>query len=227
MTEVPPSRTEWAVGRLRQAILSGEVSPGERLSSSELAGRWSVSATPLREALQRLAADGLVEYVSQRGARVSEASLKDVREVYELRLMLEPMALERSLHRADDGWRREVEEAYARLRAELEGGTEDMMAFERVNRTFHQALLSRCDSAWLLRVVHMLADNCVRFRALSWWPRGGGEEVLREHEEIYEACLAGKIERAVGLASEHLRRTRDAILESRTLNSEQDKTAEV
>lgn len=223
---MPLSRTEWAVGRLQQAILSGELSPGERLSSSELAGRWSVSATPLREALQRLAADGLVEYVSQRGARVSEVSLQDVREVYELRLMLEPMALERSLRRADDAWRREVEDAYARLRAELEGGTEDMMAFERVNRAFHRALLSRCDSAWLLRIVHMLADNSVRFRALSWWPRGGGEEVLREHEEIYEACVAGQIERAVELASEHLRRTRDAILGSRRLASEQDETGE-
>ena len=82
----------------------------ERLSSSELAGRWSVSATPLREAVQRLAANGLVECVSQRGARVSEVSLRDVREVYGLRLMLEPMARERSLRRVDDAWRRQVEE---------------------------------------------------------------------------------------------------------------------
>ncbi len=110
MTEVPLSRTEWAVGRLQQAIMSEEPSPGERLSSSELAGRRSVSATPLREALQRLAAYGLVEFVSQRGARVSEVWLRDVREVYGLRLVLEPMARERSLRRVDDAWRRQVEE---------------------------------------------------------------------------------------------------------------------
>ena len=213
------SRTEWAVGRLQRAILSGELSPGERLSSSELAQRWSVSATPLREALQRLAADGLVEYTSQRGARVSEVSLQDVCEVYELRLMLERMALERSLRRTDADWRREVDNAYAKLRAEFEGGLEDMMAFESVNRDFHRALLSRCDSAWLLRIVHMLADNAVRYRALSWWPRGGDEEILREHEEIYEACVTGQIEHALELTSEHLRRTRDAILQSRRLAS--------
>jgi GntR family transcriptional regulator, carbon starvation induced regulator len=213
MVEAPLSRTEWAVGRLQEAILSGELAPGERVSSSELARRWSVSATPLREALQRLAAEGLVEYVSQRGARVSEVSLRDVREVYELRLMLEPMALERSLRRVDDGWRREVEKAYAALRDELEGGFGDLMAFEKVNRDFHGALLSRCDSGWLLRVVRMLSDHCVRYRALSRWTRGGAKEVLREHEEIHAACVAGEVERAGELLHEHLRRTRDAILE--------------
>ena len=218
------SRTEWVVERLRQAILSGELSPGERLSSSELARRWSVSATPLREALQRLAADGLVEYASQRGARVSEVSLRDVREVYELRLILEPMALERSLQRADEDWLRSVEEAYTKLRVEVEGGLEDMMIFERINRDFHEALLSRCDSVWLLRVVCMLSDHCVRYRSLSWWPRGGGEEVVREHKDIYETCVAGQIEHAVELVREHLRRTRDAILETRRFldSSDQD-----
>lgn len=225
MTEAPLSRTEWAVQRLQQAILSGELLPGERLSSSELAERWSVSATPLREALQRLTADGLVEYVSQRGARVSEVSPQDVREVYELRMMLEPMALERSLRRANEAWRQEVGIAYAKLRAELESGMEDMMAFEKVNREFHRALLSRCDSAWLLRLVHMLGDNSVRFRALSWWPRGGSEEVLREHERIYEACVAGRIDLARELVFEHLRRTRDAILESRKLDPVQTSDA--
>lgn len=220
MTEMPLSRTEWATEKLQQAILSGDLTPGERLSSSELAKRWSMSATPLREALQRLAADGLVEYVPQRGARVSEVLPRDINEVYELRLLLEPMALERSLKRVDDGWRQRAKSTYARLRAELEGGLDDMMVFERVNRDFHQALLSRCDSAWLLRIVHMLADNSVRYRALSWWPRGGDDEILREHEELYEACVAGEIERAVELISEHLRRTRDAILESRKLASE-------
>jgi GntR family carbon starvation induced transcriptional regulator len=213
MAEAPVSRTEWAVRRLQEAILSGELAPGERVSSSELARRWSVSATPLREALQRLAAEGLVEYVSQRGARVSEVSLRDVWEVYELRLMLEPMALERSLRRVDEAWRREVEEAYAALSAELEGGFGDLMSFERVNRDFHEALLSRCDSGWLLRVVRMLSDHCVRYRALSRWTRGGAEEVLREHEEIHAACVAGEVERAVRLVYEHLRRTRDAMLE--------------
>lgn len=226
MTEVPLSRTEWATGRLQRAILSGELVPGERLSSSELAERWAISATPLREALQRLAADGFVEYTPQRGARVSGISERDVREVYELRLLLEPMALERSLGRTDGSWKEAVDKAYARLRAELEGGIGDMVFFERANRDFHGALLSRCDSAWLLRIVGMLADHSVRYRALSRLPRGGDEEVLREHEKLYEACVSGDVEGAVRLATSHLRLTLESVVDPRGVHGEREDETE-
>lgn len=214
MVEAPLSRTEWAVRRLHEAILSGELAPGERVSSAELAKRWSVSATPLREALQRLAASGLVEYASQRGARVTEVSPRDVREVYELRLMLEPEALGRSMRRADNEWRRELDDAYFVLRTAYEGANEDMTAVERANREFHRALLARCDSEWLLRIVGMLSDNSARYRALSWWPRGGSEKAWREHVDIYEACVSGDTDRAEGALREHIGLTRDAILDN-------------
>lgn len=194
--------------------------------SSELAERWSVSATPLREALQRLAANGFVEHTPQRGARVSEVSERDVREVYELRLLLEPMALERSLGQTDDSWRKEVDEAYGRLRAELEGGIGNMISFERVNRDFHGTLLSRCDSAWLLRIVGVLADHSLRYRALSWLPRGGAEEVLREHEKLYKACVSGDVEDAVRLASDHLRLTLESVVDPGEVHGEREDETE-
>src|SRR5260221_8530480 len=87
------TRSEWAEDRLRQAILRGELRPGQRLHASDLAERWDVSATPLREAFQRLAGEGLVELLPHRGARVGELAAHATPALYELRLLLEPLAL--------------------------------------------------------------------------------------------------------------------------------------
>src|SRR5690349_17528608 len=80
---VPATRSEWALERLRTAILQGELAPGERLRANDLAERWDVSATPLREALQRLASDGLVAMEPQRDARVATPSVREAAEIYE------------------------------------------------------------------------------------------------------------------------------------------------
>ena len=107
-TPAPGTRTQWVDDRLRDAILEGELAPGMPLRAEELAQRWNVSPTPVREALQRLAGVGFVELRPQRGARVAAATIRDVEEVYELRLMLEPVALRESLVRADADLRAEI-----------------------------------------------------------------------------------------------------------------------
>lgn len=211
MVDLPTSRAEWATEKLRQAIVFGELKPGERLRGSFFAEQWMVSATPLREAFQRLTAEGLVDYTAQQGVRVAGVSMRELREIYELRVMLEPIAVERSLRNVDGSWRDAVDEAYARLRAVFDGGLADMSSFEEANQAFHKALRSRCDSAWLLRIVDVLADHSVRYRLLSWLPRGGDAEILREHEEIYKACITGQIERAVQLSAQHIKLTVDSV----------------
>src|SRR4051794_20094392 len=101
----PATRSDWVEERLRAAILRGELEPGQRLHANDLAERWAVSATPLREAFQRLAGDGLVEVLPQRGARVSRLSVQEAANIYELRLLLEPVALRQSLDASDDDHR--------------------------------------------------------------------------------------------------------------------------
>src|SRR5260370_34689442 len=103
---VPATRSEWAEDRLRQAILRGELRPGQRLHAGDLAERWHVSATPLREAFQRLAGEGLVELLPQRGGRVSELGSDEAARIYELRLLLAAPAPRPSLQAADGQSRR-------------------------------------------------------------------------------------------------------------------------
>lgn len=211
MTNRPLTRAEWVDGQLRAAILNGDLEPGEKLRTEELAERWSVSPTPLRETYQRLAAEGLVELVPQRGARVADVSMDDALEIYDLRQLLEPYALRLSLEEIDDGLRERIRETFGPLRARLENHDGDLAALEAVHREFHMTLLSRCGSAWLLRIIRILQDHSVRYRLLSIEPRGGLDEVLVEHEELLAACLAGELDVAAQRLHDHLQLTIDSL----------------
>jgi len=199
---VPATRSEWAEDRLRQAILRGELRPGQRLHAGDLAERWHVSATPLREAFQRLAGEGLVELLPQRGARVSELAPDEAASIYELRLLLEPLALRQSLEASDDQHRGEIQAAFAAFRSArstLEG--------VEAHAEFHRILLSRCPSMWLLRFTAQLADASHLYQVASVGSGAGRRHPRREHEALRDAAVAGDIDACAALQEQHLRRT--------------------
>jgi DNA-binding GntR family transcriptional regulator len=204
---VPQTRADWVDRRLTEAILTGELAPGERLVAATLATRWSVSATPLREAFQRLAAQGLVEIAAQRGARVAPASERDAAEIYELRLLLEPRALRDSLEHSDDAHREQIDAAYQRFVNPPRGA--DLLAVVDAHRDFHAALLARCRSQWLLRFVEQLAEHSQRYQLLSLGQRDGHHDVEAEHQSLRDAVSAGDVEDAVAQLEAHLQHTLD------------------
>ena len=112
----PETRSDWALRRLRSAILTGEFPPGTRLRAEDLAARWQVSPTPLREAFQRLGGARLVEVSPQRGVRVADFTLDEAADLYALRLRLEPPALRESLAASDGAHRAEIAAASSRSR---------------------------------------------------------------------------------------------------------------
>jgi len=138
------TRAQWVDGRLRAAILRGELKPGERILPGELAARWDVSPTPLREALLRLEADGLVESVPHRGARVTPLTRRALTELYELRVLLEPFALEKAIARRTDFDAAEARASHARMGALAQ--SPDVLAFEQAHREFHRSMLRGCGS---------------------------------------------------------------------------------
>jgi GntR family carbon starvation induced transcriptional regulator len=215
----PQTRVNWVYEQLKQAIVSGALPPGTRLVAAELAQRWALSPTPLREAFQRLEAVGLVEMSSQRGARVAPVSIADAEEISELRLVLDPWALRRSLEQSDAAHRAEIAAAYQRLvDAFRHGVSSDEHAFLEMHGAFHAALLARCPSAWLRRLSSLLADHAQRYQLLNASYSQRLSDLMAEHEGLREAALAGDIERAVGLLSAHLQeglRAVKAVFEAR------------
>jgi DNA-binding GntR family transcriptional regulator len=203
----PGTRADWVDRRLRAAILSGELQPGDRLVAGPLAQRFAVSATPLREAIQRLAARGLVEIEPQRGARVAPASARDAEEIYELRALLDPRALRDSLEHSDEAHRAAIERAYRQMIHPADAT--DLVELSDRHTAFHATLLERCRSRWLKRLTALLADHSQRYALLATLSgvEGGHHDAVAEHRALRDAALAGDVERAVELLREHLERT--------------------
>lgn len=222
--ETPPTRTAWAEHVLRKEILTGQLKPGQRIKIRDLVERYpSLSPTPLREALSRLAGGGLVEFVAQRGVRVVEASREDLIDTYELRRMLEAIALKRSLASASAEWRSQVEDALqGLLRANLtppfdpqsDGWPEALMRWEEAHRRLHFSLLSNCGSRWLLRLISVLYDHSTRYRNLSLEKRGSWRDILLEHERLCEAATSGETKAAIAALNDHLTLTVTAVSET-------------
>lgn len=216
----PPTRADWAEGILRADILSGKMKPGERIKIAELVARYQgLSPTPLREALSRLAGSGLVEFVPQRGVRVAKGSKEDLQDIYEMRLLLEIIAFRRSLAKRDPEWEQEVRIAFNRLEQapyidSPESTPMEVRAWEEAHHDFHFALLSRCGSPWLLRLVGQLYEHSTRYRNLSLTVRGTHRDVMKEHEKIFTAALSGDKKAAVMALEDHLKLTVTTLSES-------------
>jgi GntR family transcriptional regulator, carbon starvation induced regulator len=202
----PQTLAEWVDTRLRSAILTGELAAGEKLRSEHLAAEWGVSPTPVREAFQRLAGEGLVVIEPQRGARVAEIDAAEAADYYELRLTLDPKALRSSMRAANDAYRHDVEQAYRQL-VSTRGGVPALLD---VHRTFHLALLSRCSNRHLLRLCTQLHDHTQRYQVTGTGPRRRGDPA-GEHLALRDAVLHGNVNAATNVLTGHLKATLTAI----------------
>lgn len=210
----PETRSDWALRRLRSAILTGEFPPGTRLRAEDLAERWQMSPTPLREAFQRLGGARLVEVSPQRGVRVADFTLDEAADLYALRLRLEPPALRESLAASDDAHRAEIAAAYDRL-----AGARAVDEATDAHLAFHAALLARCPSAWTKHVVGLLGEHAQRYILLGVQKLRSGPGPVAEHALLRDAALAGDVAGAVSLLEEHLRGTLESVRAARAGSS--------
>lgn len=212
--------TEQLEQALRVDILEGVLRPGQRIRANEMTRRYGVSATPLREALQRLAVEMLVELDPRLGATVAPISEADLTDIYDMLQLLDGLALERSIKRGDDQWMARVDRAFARLagtitqQEAITDQTDDdtrrrvAMEWSEAHWEFHNALYSACGSAWLMHFVGQLHKHSERYRMLTVQPLGGmRRDSHKEHERIYQAAKRRDAEAAVRSLREHLEMT--------------------
>lgn len=207
--------------RLRNDLLHGTLEPGSRLAIEALAERYATSATPLREALNRLISDGLVERREQRGFAVAPISEQDLLEITQTRCWLEEIALRESIAAHTREWEEALVLAHHRLtrapRSLSPKLFEDNPEWEPLHRAFHRALIAGCGSRWLLAFCDLLADQHHRYRRLSA-PRAFSKRGIKsEHQQLMEAALAGRTDEAVTLLRTHFERTAQIIRDDRDL----------
>jgi len=178
---------------IRTDIIDGVLAPGVRMRYTDLGGRYAVSATPLREALQRLAAEGLVDIDPHSGASVTAVSQADLDDTYWVRGMLEVIAVQRSLERGDTAWAKRVEAAYgvfrdATVSMHSHAATDSLVAQTRAHRDFHDSLADASGSSWLLKILKTLNDHAERYRMLN--VTQGMGDALDDHAALAAAAVA-------------------------------------
>ena len=206
-----------AYERLRDDLLAGRLQPSRKLQMRFLMDAYATGQTPLREALNRLSAEGLVECREQRGFYVSGISRAELVELTRTRCWVESIALRESMQAATPEWEEALLVAHHRLgrtpRSLDAERFEDNPEWEAVHRTFHRVLIGQCGSRPLIGFCRQLADQLYRYRQISIRKVFTTRHVGDEHRSILEAVLDGNTDRACNLLNDHYRRTADAILE--------------
>lgn len=196
-------------GKIRSDILEGRLSPGTKLKFDALREHYDVSLSPLREALSRLGAEGLVVMLNQKGYRVAPVSSENLQEITALRANLEVMALAESIKNGDDRWEDALVAAYHRLQRLEESARKGIQldGWDQAHRTFHITLFSASGMPLLLQFCNTLHDLGDRYRRLFLAKNSHDRDVPAEHKAILDATLARDNEMACTLLRQHIERT--------------------
>lgn len=196
--------------RIRGEILSCELKPGSVLQERDLAQRYAVSKSPIRDALLRLEAQNLIEVMPRKGYRVRPISIADARELYEMRAMLERECIQRMVETADKG----KLAALDAFRAAPDG--EDLPRWIAYNRDFHLAIASGCGSARLANVARDVIEQFDRLTLVSVAAseNGGLSRFVEEHCAIIDAVQRRDKRGATQLIKDHVESSRKRLLDS-------------
>jgi DNA-binding GntR family transcriptional regulator len=202
--------------RLRHDILECRLRPGTRLPFADLRLRYGVGTSPLREALMRLASDGLVVLQDHRGFHVAPVSKAKLLDITFMRKEMETRALVLGIQNADEEWETRVGAAYHALTRRSPPDRDGMLdpEWESRHRAFHFALVSGCGSEWLLRFRAILYDQWDRYRRLSIKYAKEDRDIEREHRELMQAALERDAEAATYLMNRHITTSTRALLEA-------------
>lgn len=212
--EAPETQAEAALLQLRADIISGIRSPSERLRIEKLREIYGYGPTPIREALQRLSAEGLVIAQGNRGFLVASLDPLECADINIARIEIEKAVLRLAIPKGDDAWEGRVVAAAWQMRkadVALKEGAIDLLDWELANRNFHLSVASACSSMRLLEVRRILNDQYARFRLSSVAYDSKGRNLAAEHAEIAEAALARDVELSCLLIERHYRTTEEAL----------------
>ncbi|MFG2648148.1 GntR family transcriptional regulator [Streptomyces sp. NPDC048436] len=192
-----PSRTQYVLEAVKHRILTGQLAPGQPLVETELAAQFGVSKTPVREALKTLAGTGLVVMSQYKGATVRTVDAAMAQEVYDVRLLLEPEALRRTV--CNGALLEEARDALERADTATDAAERSL-----ANRAFHRALYVPCGNPLLSRMLDDVRDQAALVSAVAWATLPSWEREAAEHREILRLALAGEADAAARGLHDHI-----------------------
>lgn len=187
---------------LREAILRGDLKPGERLMELQLASKLGVSRTPIREAIRMLEQEGLAVTIPRKGAEVAKMTLKDMEDVLEVREALDELAVQIACEKITD----EQLEKLRRVKEEFELCTKgkDVKKIAEADVNFHDVIYEAADNPKLVSILNNLREQVYRYRVEYVKNPENYPILIREHEKIWEGLMARDKERATHAMHEHV-----------------------
>ncbi len=204
---------------LRQAILTGELKPGERLMEIHLADRLGVSRTPIREAIRKLELEGLVTMIPRKGAEVAQITEKSMSDVLEVRRSLDALCVELACERITE---KELEALKAACEAfERAVHTRDLTRIAKADVALHDIIVQATGNSRLVQLVNNLSEQMYRYRFEYIKDVSQHDKLVEEHRIIYESLVRGDKETACEEARVHIDNQKKAIIRQIRLEREQ------
>lgn len=187
---------------LRQAILRGELKPGERLMEIQLANKLGVSRTPIREAIRKLELEGLVLMIPRKGAEVAEITEKNLRDVLEVRKSLEVLAVQLACERMTPEALEELKEAAKAFEDEMDSN--DITKIAEADVKFHDVVYQATNNQRLIQLLNNLREQMYRYRVEYLKKNAARPTILREHQELIEYISMHNQEKAAENICTHI-----------------------
>lgn len=212
----PPRLSDVAYTQLKSDIIRCALAPGQEVTEARLALRLGLGKAPVRAALVRLSQEGLIRALPRRGYLIAPVTVRDVQDIFQFRMILEPEAARLAAGRVQGDRLRQLD-AICRA-GYVPGDHESEAAFLRANRDFHVAIAEASGNARLATTLASLLDEMERLLHLGLALRNRTEEMQHEHKALVDALLSGDKEAAAAMAAEQVEAARkmvmDAILSS-------------
>lgn len=195
---------------LRQAILKGELEPGERLMEMQLAEQLGVSRTPIREAIRKLELEGLVLMIPRRGAIVAKITEKDLKDVLEVRASLERLSTKLACERMEEETIEELREAQEAFKAALRGDDITLQAQKDVE--FHDVIYKSTNNLRLIQMLNNLREQMYRYRLEYLKDGTSHQKLVEEHEAIIEVLSRRDTEETTNIMVGHVYNQEQAVM---------------
>ena len=197
---------------LKDAIVNGKLKPGERLMEQQVAEELGVSRTPVREAIRKLEIEGFIIIIPRKGAYVSDISLKDIAQVFEVRAAMEALAAGLAAQRIADDQMEKLERKLVEVKNAVDNS--DLDNIIQFDTDFHEIIYDASRNDRLVQILNNLREQIQRYRTASLASPGRLKDTLREHQELVDAISTRNVALAQKVAKEHIENAENTILEA-------------
>lgn len=197
---------------VRDAILSESLKPGKRLMETELAQMLGVSRTPVREALRKLELEGFIEMPPRKGAIVKDTSIKDIKDVLEIRTSLEALATRLACEKMDKENKINLQNARDKFVEAVSNNNINEMILTDID--FHDVIFSSTGNEKLIQIINNLKEQIYRYRTIYIRDKLYLENIIIEHDEILDAILNSDIKKAENAAIIHIKNQENALIKA-------------